>query len=324
MERVTIYLGSRCNLACAYCHREPDKTEPHISDALIDYIRRQPEIAVKFIGGEPTLYMKEIRRVVDAAPQAEFSITTNGILFPKYREYFLRHRFFVVVSYDGALRDLRGYDPFQNVVDYPWLGVSCTLYHGNTDFAAIMQRFAEKEKIIGRPLSFFPHIMHETSSQNAPFALTREDMHSIYRQWRERVERLVTEYENCGIINRRYSGLFRGLFARVQTAFSFGETYCIHHNLRKVTADGRNLNCLYIRDDELPSEAGAARAAMQRLLRERFPQCESCNLYGLCGGACVKSSAHELECYFYRRLYGWFQAFYREHRKACDELGRWF
>lgn len=324
MERVTIYLGSRCNLNCAYCHREPDTAEPHISDELIDYIKSRPEIAVKFMGGEPTMYMDEIRRVVEAAPHAEFSITTNGILFPKYRDYFLRHRFFVCISYDGSGYDLRGYDPFRYVLNYPWLGVSCTLYHGNTDFSAIMKRFVEKEKIIGRSLSFFPHIMHETSSQNAPFALTREDMQEIYHQWRERIERLVEEYERYGIINRRYSGLFHGLFARMQAAFSFGETYCIHRNLRKVTADGRNLNCLYIRDDELSAGADVAKEEMQRLLRRRFPTCEHCHLYSMCGAACVKSSRHELECYFYRRLYGWFQNFYTEHRRACDELGRWF
>lgn len=324
MERVTIYLGSRCNLSCAYCHREIEKEEPHISDELIRYIKEKPQVAVKFMGGEPTLYMDEIQRVVDAAPHAEFSITTNGILFPKYREYFLSHRFLVIVSYDGSAHDLRGYDPFQHMVDYPWLGVSCTLYHGNTDFAAIQKRFAEKERIIGRPLSFFPHIMHETSKQNAPFALTREDMQSIYLQWRERVERLVLEYERYGIVNRRYSGLFRGLFARVQTAFSFGETYCIHRSLRKVTADGRNLDCLYMRDDVLPADAEAAKESMKLILRERFPACEHCHLYAMCGAACVKSANHELECYFYRRLYGWFHGFYAVHRKACDELGRWF
>lgn len=323
MEKITIYLGSRCNLNCAYCHREVEQNEPKVSDELIEYIKGKSNIIVKFMGGEPTLYMDEIKRVVDAAPHASFSISTNGVLFPKYRDYLLRHRFFVVISYDGV-EGLRGYDPFQNVVDYPWLGVSCTLYHGNTDFGKILKHFAEKERIIGRPLSFFPHIMHETSEKNQMCALTKEDMDSIYHQWKERVEKLVVEYEKYGVVNQRYMGLFRGLFARVQAVFSFGETYCIHRNLKKVMADGRNLNCLYIRDDEIPSDATAAMKRMQALLRERFPYCEHCNLYEMCGAACIKSSNHELECYFYKRLYGWFRGFYRDHQRACDALGRWF
>jgi hypothetical protein len=194
MEKITIYLGSRCNLNCAYCHREVEENEPKVSDALLNYIKSRPNITVKFMGGEPTLYMDEIKRIVDAAPHASFSISTNGVLFPKYRDYFLKHRFFVVISYDGA-DGLRGYDPFQNVIDYPWLGVSCTLYHGNTDFGKILKRFAEKERIIGRPLSFFPHIMHETSEKNQAYALTKEDMDSICHQWKERVEKLVTDFE---------------------------------------------------------------------------------------------------------------------------------
>lgn len=321
MEKITIYLGSRCNLNCAYCHREIEENEPKVSDELIEYIKGKPNISVKFMGGEPTLYMDEIKRIVDAAPHASFSISTNGVLFPMYRDYFLKHRFFVVISYDGA-DGLRGYDPFQNVIDYPWLGVSCTLYHGNTDFGKILKHFAEKERIIGRPLSFFPHIMHETSGKNEVYALTKEDMDSIYHQWKERVEKLVIEYEKYGLVNQRYMGLFRGLFVRVQAVFSFGETYCIHRNLKKVTADGRNLNCLYIRDDEIPSDATKER--MQALLRERFPYCEHCHLYEMCGAACIKSSNHKLECYFYKRLYGWFRRFYDEHRTSCDALGRLF
>lgn len=27
MKSVTIYLGSKCNMNCAYCHREPDPEE---------------------------------------------------------------------------------------------------------------------------------------------------------------------------------------------------------------------------------------------------------------------------------------------------------
>lgn len=119
-------------------------------------------------------------------------------------------------------------------MDYPWLGVSCTLYHGNTDFGKILKRFAEKERIIGRPLSFFPHIMHETSGKNEVYALTKEDMDSIYHQWKERVEKLVIEYEKYGVVNQRYMGLFRGLLGRAQAVFSFGETYCIHRNLKRL------------------------------------------------------------------------------------------
>jgi MoaA/NifB/PqqE/SkfB family radical SAM enzyme len=110
MTKITIYLGSRCNLNCAYCHRKADEKEPVISEALLTYLKSIKELQVRFIGGEPTLYMDEVKRVVTAVPNARFGITTNGILFDRYREYFLRHRFQVCISFcmESGAQDFRG------------------------------------------------------------------------------------------------------------------------------------------------------------------------------------------------------------------------
>lgn len=101
MTKITIYLGSRCNLDCAYCHRKADEKEPVISEALLTYLKSIKELQVRFIGGEPTLYMDEVKKVVAALPNARFGITTNGVLFDRYREYFLNHHFQVCISFDG-------------------------------------------------------------------------------------------------------------------------------------------------------------------------------------------------------------------------------
>ena len=38
--KLSIYLGSKCNLNCKYCHRIADTTEtPVVSDKLINYIK---------------------------------------------------------------------------------------------------------------------------------------------------------------------------------------------------------------------------------------------------------------------------------------------
>ena len=166
--QITLYLGSQCNLHCAYCHREASDGEGGISEEFLAKLKRNPPRAIKFMGGEPLLYMKEIRKVVEAVPQAKFAVSTNGIGIEKHLDYFREHYFQICISYDGAERDLRGYDPFTALLEYPDLAVSTTLYHGNTDMGAIMERFREKEKVIGRPLSFFPHLMHVTSEANQP------------------------------------------------------------------------------------------------------------------------------------------------------------
>ena len=206
MEAVTVYLGSKCNLRCAYCHRESDGHEQGISDVFIDKIRGRDDIRIKFMGGEPTLYMDDIKKVVEAAPNAKYAIGTNGTTLKEHMEFFRKHRFLVCISYDGT--DLRGFDPFQEVIDYPWVAVSCTLYHGNTDFKKIIKKFAEKERIIGRSLSFFPHIVHVTGPHNEMYSLTPEDVECILQQYKDCLESFINDYVQYGVVNKRYLGLF--------------------------------------------------------------------------------------------------------------------
>lgn len=316
MTKITIYLGSRCNLNCVYCHRKADEKEPVISDALLTYLKSIKDLQVRFIGGEPTLYMDEVKKVVEAVPDARFGITTNGLLFDRYRKYFLNHHFQVCISFDGN-ESLRGYDPFQHVMDYPWLAVSCTLYHGNTDFGKILKAFTEKEKVVGRTLSFFPHIMHVTSRENEPYALTREDFISILSQWKKAVTEYVEDYETYGVINTKYQGLFIGLYQRTLAHYTWGESYCVNHRMGKCDASGCFVSCLYIRDDQL-GDSVAAWVNQKKLLRSK---CRDCPMYDHCGGACIKSIQHDRECYFYRRLFGWWKKFCQEHKEAVEELG---
>lgn len=66
--QITLYLGSQCNLHCAYCHREASDGEGEIAESFLEELKRNPPGAIKFMGGEPLLYMKEIRKVVAAVP----------------------------------------------------------------------------------------------------------------------------------------------------------------------------------------------------------------------------------------------------------------
>ena len=82
--QITIYMGSRCNLNCAYCHREADANETKISSELFGKLQNVDDLTVKFMGGEPTLYLDEIKKVVKAVPKAKFIICTNGVNLDKY------------------------------------------------------------------------------------------------------------------------------------------------------------------------------------------------------------------------------------------------
>ena len=302
--QITLYLGSQCNLHCAYCHREASDGEGGISEEFLAKLKRNPPRAIKFMGGEPLLYMKEIRKVVAAVPKAKFAVSTNGIGIEKHLEYFREHRFQICISYDGAEKDLRGYDPFTALWDYPDLAVSTTLYHGNTDLGAIMAKFREKEKVIGRNLSFFPHLMHVTNETNRKYALTREDYDSILEQYKKYVGLYLSRFRRFGIRDKRYEGLYQTLERRREVQYIYGETYCSNRTIRKVDAKGRQYPCLYIRRQGLSDNW---LKEQQDLLDALSPECRQCSVYGMCGGACLVCQEHDLECLFYKALYTWFQ-----------------
>lgn len=305
-KALSIYLGSKCNMNCAYCHRESSESETGVSDKLLNYIKERKIDRIAFFGGEPTLYMDDIKKVVEANPMADFKITTNGVGIKKYLPFFYSHKFTVCISYDGN-NELRGFDPFQEVIDYPNLAVSCSLYHGNTDFTAIIKKFAEKEKIVGRHLPFYPHLVHYTSKKNKAYKLTDDDYAYIFEQYKEFVSKYVLDYVNYGIMNVRYSGLFNQLKERYYACYWLGETYCVNGKILKCNANGDFFSCLYIRDQN-PSE-------LRRYIKKNYPKCVDCHVYNMCGSACIKSLDHEAECRYYYRLYSWFKWFFNSYKE---------
>ena len=313
--KLSIYLGSKCNLNCKYCHRIADTTEPPVvSDKLINYIKSisNDKLTIKFMGGEPTLYFDNIKQIVDISPNAKYSICTNGKDLYKYIDYFREHKFNLCISYDANDEcNLRRYDPFTSLINYPFISVSTTIYHGNTDLKKIIRKLNEKELIVGRRLTLFPHIVHNTGEANSKYALTREDAIQYISQFKEMVSSFMRDYFKYGLINMRYQSMFIQLYRQYKFVYNKGETYCVNHNSRKCDINGNFYDCLYIRDDILP-ETDCTKQQYE-ILKTRFPNCLNCDVYSMCGGACIKSKEHDIECLIYKSLYTWFK----------DEFERW-
>lgn len=311
MNSLSIYLGSRCNLNCEYCHRQATDTEPKLTEEFLQHIRDTEYTNINFFGGEPTLYMDDVYRIVEAKPNATFRITTNGILLDQYIDFFRKNEFLVVISYDGQNEGKRGYDPFTKLIQYPWLAVSCLIYHGNTDFKKILDNFAEKEKIVGRHLSFFPHIIHYTSESNQHLRLTKEDFDILIPQYKESIQTYVKDYVEKGIRNSYCAGIFNRILRRYYANNHFGDTNCVNSFCTKCDITGKPISCLYIRDESVKD-------SIIRIGKE-YPKCKTCSVYDMCAAGCIKSLDHHLECYFYHTLYTWFKEFIKPYGDMFKE-----
>lgn len=278
-----------------------EKNEHGITDDLLKLIDDYQPQEIRFLGGEPTLYMDDIKKIVAHYPRAKFAVTTNGVLLAQYIDYFREHNFRVTVSFDGGAENLRGFEPLQQTVDYPDFSISTTLTHDNTNFDAILRKFTAAEKRIGRLMMFFPHIAHHTNAANAQYALTKEDVKNLLENYRRAIYSFWDTYSRYGVINLRYKAIFSQLWLAYNADYDFGETYCANKHSLKVNANGEMFNCSYIRS--LSHDKNAL------MLLEKFPECASCEYYSCCGSACVQSLSHDIECAFYKGLYSMFKNF---------------
>lgn len=316
-SEITIYLGSKCNLNCPYCHKENSENESSVSEELLQSLKNK-ECTIYFKGGEPTLYIDQIKKIVKAANWAKFEITTNGVLLEKYQEYFKEHNFTVNISYDGNNNTVRKYDPLNKKIDYDNIKISCTLYHNNADLKNIINNFLEKSITTGKYLPLFPHIIHCTNKQNKKYALNDEEFNNIFIQYKELLNEYLADYLKYNILNRKYKSLYMGLKSKLNRKFIFGETMCANRNNIRINCSGEQYNCLYIRDTVLSKDNWLNK--QKALIRQKNSKCEFCDVYDICGSGCIKSIFHSQECNFYYSLYSWFKKFYNENKEIFDKM----
>ena len=126
INSITIYLGNICNLNCYYCR---DKLSVSISDStdinnLISLIEDNlifDDIeSVTYVGGEPTMYLNDIKVLDNYFYGKQKFIITNGKILPY--DYYLSNNYKIILSHNGVnTKTSRGYDPFEdhlNIVRY--------------------------------------------------------------------------------------------------------------------------------------------------------------------------------------------------------------
>jgi len=89
--RIHFLLTYGCNFACPYCYEQQHRTNARLSIEQIDKVFALYDDEIKdigFFGGEPLLpgNMEIIKYIISKAPNATYSIITNGYYFKEYLE----------------------------------------------------------------------------------------------------------------------------------------------------------------------------------------------------------------------------------------------
>lgn len=89
---LTILINNACNLNCKYCYEE-NKGDEFLTyenvSSLINFFKKMPFFnkEVEFFGGEPTMSLNVIKRVVVENSDLKYRITSNGF-FMRFSEYY--------------------------------------------------------------------------------------------------------------------------------------------------------------------------------------------------------------------------------------------
>ncbi|MFH1367300.1 MAG: radical SAM protein [Patescibacteria group bacterium] len=109
-----------CNLRCRYCFVSAGEKEPSVLDsrAIGRSIARLAQTGIKqlkvhFFGGEPTMNFSAIESTValldkSLSIEAEYEVTTNGLVSPKHLDFMMDRDFVFSVSLDG-MRDIHDF-----------------------------------------------------------------------------------------------------------------------------------------------------------------------------------------------------------------------
>ena len=130
IRTLKIQLGLSCNYSCDYCSQRFVERPPETNKKDIDAFMKKleninildvPGTKLEFWGGEPFVYWKTLKPLVEALNEKfknytykpRFSVITNGsLLNDEICDWLFDNNFDVAISHDGPGQDIRGPDPF--------------------------------------------------------------------------------------------------------------------------------------------------------------------------------------------------------------------
>lgn len=118
LENLSFVITDDCNFECVYCRQQKENSylkRPIIENAIdFFYPYLKEECSFFFYGGEPLMGFDMIQHAVstleeknsDGKKKHTYSVTTNGsLLTDDMLDFFNRHRFIMLLSYDGISQD---------------------------------------------------------------------------------------------------------------------------------------------------------------------------------------------------------------------------
>lgn len=132
VKTLKIQFGLSCNYSCSYCSQRFVERADETNKKDIDSFMRKLEnlefnekdgLKVEFWGGEPLVYIKTIKPLLEElqkkffswSQKPKYSMITNGsLLTEELCDWLFKNHFSIAISHDGPGQHVRGPDPFDD------------------------------------------------------------------------------------------------------------------------------------------------------------------------------------------------------------------
>ena len=302
-----IILTRRCNLNCCYCHggeeRGPE-TELHYSlDELAEFLEKDDNVQLMLYGGEPTIRIPLICKLMDRFPDARFTLQTNALRLSQIPPDYVERLHTILVSIDGteAVTDeYRSKGVYQQVLqNVRWLDKIG--FRGDTIARMTVSQqsdiYRDVNHLMGLRNPSFDHVHWQLN-----VVWDAENNWSDFNSW-------VANYYNPGItrlvaewVAKMDEGIVEGIVPFLPLAYTMLtgktshlrcgsgiDTFAIHANgsigVCPISPDWESTIVGNIRETK-PSDI--------RAIMKVSEPCPSCEEYGVCGGRCLFANRERL------------------------------
>ncbi len=291
-----VFLTGVCNLNCRYCGGTiPEEVMPHEIEYSIDelkkFISQDPEAIVAFYGGEPTLRLSTMQRMMDELPAKRFVVQSNGFFLHKIPYGYLNRLDSILVSIDGVkeVTDFyRGNGVYDMVLDR--VKKIRPVYRGDLIARMAVSQESDIYRDVMHLLSLpFDHVHWQLNVVWAPDDSWDDFDEWVNNSYNPGISRLA-EWWKEEIKEGRIPGIvpFQGVVKRML----FGESGLpcgAGRDAFAITTDGRVLACPIGGEYEwnnLGTIWDRTPASLRNSVEIDEP-CRSCDIYPICGGRCL-------------------------------------
>ncbi len=302
-----IVLTRKCNLNCKYCHggeeTGPNTEIQYSLEDLSTFLENDSCPQLMFYGGEPTLRINLMQKIMDLVSDGRFMLQTNGLLLHRIPKDYIRRIHSILVSIDGP-RDVTDYYRSRGVYDQVLKNVR---WLRNVGFEGdIVARMA-----VSQQSDIFRDVSHLLDLQDPSFDHVHWQLNVVWdaegnwidfdrwvkESYKPGIERLVRRW-----VDKMQEGVLEGIvpFLPVTYTLLTGrtsrlrcgsglDTFAIHTN--------GTIGVCPISPDWDFSIVGDIHSTNPEGLKDIMTvidPCPSCKEYGVCGGRCLFANRQRL------------------------------